>query len=78
MRSFVAAQTAIVGRGSHRKAQQILIIVHRCDDSRQKQQEHRIFKGIVSGLEQIQTGVRFDGPVVVLARTVHAPEGFFV
>ena len=76
-RRLVGSQTVIVARMSNRHAEQLLIIVHGLENGRQDQKELHVFGRGLSGIQQIFS-VGGDGPVVMLARSVHARIGLFV
>ena len=67
----------IVAGGGGRRTQQVAVLVHRHDDRAERGQEDRVLVGIGSRIEQIDVAVD-RGPVVVLAGTVDACEGFLV
>ena len=77
-RRFVCAQTVIVARTGHADAQQILILIDRLDDRRQKEQELRVFHRGRTRVQQVFALVGDDRPVVVLARAVDAFKRLFV
>ena len=68
----------VVSGRRDRSSQQPLIVVHRLDHRRQKQQELGVFVGGITGREQIHTGVGGEGPVVVLAAAIDSGKGLFV
>ena len=58
-------------------AQQVGVLVDRLDDGAERREEDRVLVGVVAGVEQVDAAVG-DGPVVVLARAVHAGERLLV
>ena len=68
----------IVAGGRDGDAEQILVLMHRLDDSREEQQELQVFLGALAGAEQVFAGIGRERPVVVLAAAVHAGEGLLV
>ena len=48
-RRLVGAQTVIIAGGGHRDAQQVLIVIHRLNNSTQEQQELGVFVGCLTG-----------------------------
>ena len=76
-RCLVRAEAVIVACGRDRGTQQLLIIIDGLDDRGQRKQENVVVRRIIARVEHIETGCG-DGPVVMLARTVDALEGFLV
>ena len=68
----------VVAGAGHRDAQQILVLIHALDDSRQKQQELGVFLRLLAGVQQVLARVGGEGPVVVFAAAVNALKGLFV
>ena len=68
----------VVAGIGNRHAKQILIIVHGFEHRGEKQQKLLVFHRRFAGLEQVFPALGADGPVVVLARAVHALVGLFM
>lgn len=68
----------IVARAGDAQAKQILILVHRFNDSRQEQQELRVLHRRRAGIQQVFALVGGNRPVVVFARTIHAVKRLFM
>ena len=77
-RRFVGAQTVGV-RGAHdRRLQQAVELVDRGDGIHEEGDELQVLRSGLARSEQVHARVGAQRPVVVLARTVDALEGFFV
>ena len=77
-RRFIGSQSVVVSGRCDRSSQQSLIVVHRLNDSRQKQQELGIFVGGLAGREQVDAGIGGKGPVVMFAAAVDPGKGLFM
>ena len=76
-RGLVGAQAMVVAGRRHGHAQELLVIVDRLDDARQKHEEAQILHRVLARIEQVLLA-RGNCPVVVLARAVDALEGLFM
>ncbi len=77
-RRFVRTQTVIVPRRRDACAQNALIIVHRRKHAGKNEHEQRIFFGLFTGIQQVQTGIGGKRPVVMFTASVHALERLFM
>ena len=77
-RRLVCAQPVVVAGRGDAQAQQPLIVVHGLDDGHQKQQELCVLIGGLARAQQVDPGVRGQGPVVVLPAPVDPGEGLFM
>ena len=77
-RRLIRAQAMIVARAGDAQAKQILILVHRFNDSRQEQQELCVLHRRRAGIQQVFALVGGNRPVVVFARTIHAVKRLFM
>ena len=77
-RGLVSAQTVIVARVGHCDSKQILIIVHRRQNSGQEQKELGVLAGGFAGFQQVHARIGGQGIVIVLAAAVDPAEGLFV
>ncbi len=77
-RRLVAAQTVVIACRGDGDAQDFLILVHRCNNCQQENQELQVFRRRPAGVEQVLACIRADGPVVVLAGAVDPLEGLLV
>ena len=77
-RSFVAAETVVVGRSRNGNAQKILIFVHRLQNCRKDEQKLRVLLRRVAGVQKVFAPVGGKRPVVVLAGAVHTGERLFM
>ena len=68
----------VVAGRSNGDTKQILIIIHRFNDSTEEQKELCVFVGRFAGSKQIHTGIGIDGPVIMLSASVDARKGLFV
>ena len=68
----------VVPRSSDGRAEQPLIIIYRLNDGAQQQQKLCIFIGCFPGREKVCSGIRGEGPVVVLAAAVDTGKGLFM
>ena len=76
-RRLVGAETVIVARGGHARAQQVRVLVNGSHERGQEHEELQVLGGHRTRLQQV-LAVGADGPVVVLARAVHVLEGLLV
>ena len=76
-RRLVGAQAVVVARTGHRRAQDVLVVVHGLDRGREKHQEAQVAHGGFARVEQVHP-VGGNRPVVVLAAAVDALEGLLV
>ena len=77
-RSLVRPETVIVPGARHARAEKRRISVDTLDDGDQNGEELRVFVRGLSRGKPILAVRAGDGPVVVLARTVHSVKGLFV
>ena len=77
-RRFVRAETVVVARRRDGQPQQVLMLVDGAYHRREEEHELQIVFKILARFEQILAVGRGYRPVVVLARSVDALEGFFV
>ena len=75
---LVRAETVIVARRSHGGAQQVGVRVHGFNQRTDHGHELGVFVRIVAGTQPVLSVGTANGPVVVLAGTVHARKRFFV
>ncbi len=71
-RSLVGAEPVIVARGGGGKPQQVCVLVDRLHYCRQEKQKPEIILRSFTRIEQILSRICHHGPVVMLARAVHA------
>ena len=76
-RGFIGTQTVIVARACRGRPQDVGVQVNGTDDAREHGQEDGVLLRVLAGVEQVFAVVG-HGPVVVLARAVHAREGFLM
>ena len=77
-RGFICTETVVVARCGDGQTKQILIIVNGLDDGAEEEQELGILVRCGARREQVLAAVGRNGPVVVLAASVHAGKGLFV
>ena len=77
-RGFLSAKAVVIAGGGDSGAEHILVFVDALDEGSEEEQELGVFAGSGTGLEEILTGIRAQGPVVVLARSVDTGEGLFM
>ena len=75
---FALTQAVIVACVRNRDAKQILIIVHRLDDSGKDQEELDVLGRGLAGIKQIFASIGAKRPVVMLTRAVYTGIGLFV
>ena len=68
----------VIAGSCNGQAQQVLIVVHCLDNSRQEQQELCIFLRCIARRQEIFAAVRGHRPVIMLAGAVHAGKGLFM
>ena len=77
-RRLVGTETVIVGGACDGEAHEILMQIESFDDGRKEEKELCVLTRRIAGLEKIDTVVRCEGPVVVLAAAVYTGKGLFV
>ena len=77
-RRLVGAEAVVVSCRRDGNAQEIRVLVHRCDHRDQEGQETQVLARMPAGIHQVDAGVGLDRPVVVLSGTVDSLEGLFM
>ncbi len=77
-RGLAGAQAVVVAGGGRRRAEEEGVAIDRLDHRGGEEQEARVLARVLAGVEEVHAVVGGHGPVVMLARAVHAGEGFLV
>ena len=77
-RCFIGAEPVGVGRTGDGGLQQGVMLLHGGQHVDEEGDELQVALGVLAGSEQGNSGIRTEGPVIVLAGAVHAVERLFV
>ena len=77
-RCFIGSQPVIVSYVCRRLPQKVCMAVHRPQDTGQNQQKLNVVVRRLSRIQEVNAVIRGQGPVVVLAGSVHSRKRFFM